>query len=179
MSLISALAGPNIDLDTDHPVLISPWLCLVTSNNAGTVSWLCNDCFLSNPFHFIIIIIIIIYLSWSWATCRPVPVSRIQEVSSKVYHDSFCQLDSSFSLPWVIYFEVFYLYRGNNYRRSWTEPAYMVQPCSKNGRRKITQNSIEVDAETKESTRKPEGKLDGRYKEGHERKKPKWRPVGR
>jgi len=35
-----------------------------------------------------------------------------------------------------------------------------------------TQNSIEVDAETKESTRKTEEKLDGRYKEGHERKKP-------
>ena len=37
----------------------------------------------------------------------------------------------------------------------------MVRPCSKNGRRKITQNSIEVDAETKESTRKTEEKLDG------------------
>jgi hypothetical protein len=47
------------------------------------------------------------------------------------------------------------------------------RPCSKNGRRKITQNSIEVDAETKKSTRKTEEKLDGRYKEGHERKKPK------
>jgi len=32
----------------------------------------------------------------------------------------------------------------------------MVRPCKKNGRRKITQNSIEVDAETKESTRKTE-----------------------
>jgi hypothetical protein len=31
----------------------------------------------------------------------------------------------------------------------------------------------EVDAETKESTRKTEEKLDGRYKEGHVRKKPK------
>jgi hypothetical protein len=29
------------------------------------------------------------------------------------------------------------------------------------------------------STRKTEEKLDGRYKEGHERKKPKWKPVGR
>jgi len=46
----------------------------------------------------------------------------------------------------------------------------MVRPCSENGRRKITQNSIEVDSETKESTRKTEEKLDGRYKEGHERK---------
>jgi predicted Holliday junction resolvase-like endonuclease len=32
--------------------------------------------------------------------------------------------------------------------------------------KKITQNSIEVDAETKESTRKTEENLDGRYKEG-------------
>ena len=32
----------------------------------------------------------------------------------------------------------------------------MVRPCSENGRRKITQNSIEVDAETKESTKKTE-----------------------
>ena len=55
----------------------------------------------------------------------------------------------------------------------------MVRPCSENGRRKITQNSIAVDAETKESTRKTEEKLDGRYKEGHERKKPKERPMGR
>ena len=31
------------------------------------------------------------------------------EVSSKVYHDTFCQLGSSVSLPWVIYFEAFYL----------------------------------------------------------------------
>jgi hypothetical protein len=49
----------------------------------------------------------------------------------------------------------------------------MVRSCSENGIRKITQNSIEVDAETKESTRKTEEKLDGKYKEGHERKKPK------
>jgi len=32
------------------------------------------------------------------------------EVSSKVYHDSFCQLGSSISLPWEIYFEAFYLH---------------------------------------------------------------------
>jgi hypothetical protein len=47
----------------------------------------------------------------------------------------------------------------------------MVRLCSKNGRRKITQNSIEVDAKTKESMRKTEEKLDGRNKEGHVRKK--------
>ena len=49
----------------------------------------------------------------------------------------------------------------------------MVRPCSENGRRKIIQNNIEVDAETKEITRKTEEKLDGVYKEGHEQKKPK------
>jgi hypothetical protein len=39
----------------------------------------------------------------------------------------------------------------------------MVRPSSKNGRRKIAQNSIEVDAKTKErTTRKTEEKLDGR-----------------
>ena len=32
------------------------------------------------------------------------------EVSSKVYHDSFCQLGSSISLPWVIHFEAFCLH---------------------------------------------------------------------
>ena len=49
----------------------------------------------------------------------------------------------------------------------------MVRPCSENGTRKITQNSIEMDAEIKEITRKTEEKLDGRYKEDHKRKKPK------
>jgi hypothetical protein len=49
----------------------------------------------------------------------------------------------------------------------------MVRPCSKNGRRKIAQNSIEVDAKIKDSTRKTEEKLDGRNKEGHARNKPK------
>ena len=32
------------------------------------------------------------------------------EVSSKVYHDSFCQSNSIVSLPWAIYFEAFYLH---------------------------------------------------------------------
>jgi hypothetical protein len=62
---------------------------------------------------------------------------------------------------------------GNNHKRDRKEPAHMVRPCSKNGRRKIAQNSIELDAKTKESTRKNEEKLDGRNKEGHARKKPK------
>jgi len=43
----------------------------------------------------------------------------------------------------------------------------------KEWQKKTAQNSIEVDAETKESTRKTGEKLDGRNKEGHERKKPK------
>ena len=32
------------------------------------------------------------------------------EVSSKVCHDSFCQSGNSVSLPWVIYYEAFYLH---------------------------------------------------------------------
>ena len=32
------------------------------------------------------------------------------EVSSNVYHDTFCQLDSNVALPWVIYFEASYLH---------------------------------------------------------------------
>jgi hypothetical protein len=32
------------------------------------------------------------------------------EVSSKVCHDSFCRLGNSVSLPWVIYYGVFYLH---------------------------------------------------------------------
>ena len=57
-------------------------------------------------------------------------------------------------------------------KKIWTEPAYMVRPCSENGRRKIIQNSIEVDTETKEGMWKTEEKLDGGYKAGHEQKKP-------
>jgi len=49
----------------------------------------------------------------------------------------------------------------------------MIRPCLENGRRKITQNSIEVDTETEQNTRKTEEKLNGMFKEGHERKKPK------
>jgi len=49
----------------------------------------------------------------------------------------------------------------------------MVRRYSENGRKKVTQNSTEVDAETKQSTRKTEEKLDGKYTDGHERKKPK------
>jgi hypothetical protein len=55
----------------------------------------------------------------------------------------------------------------------------MVRPCLKNGGRKIAQNGIEVDAKTKASTRKTGKSLNGRNKEGHERKKLKLRPVGR
>jgi len=32
------------------------------------------------------------------------------EFSSKVCHDTFGQMGSSISLPWVIYFEAFYLH---------------------------------------------------------------------
>ena len=37
------------------------------------------------------------------------------EISSKVYHDSFCQLGNSISLPWIIYFEAFYLHVASSF----------------------------------------------------------------
>jgi len=40
------------------------------------------------------------------------------EVSSKVCHDTFCQLGNSVSLPWVIYYEAFYyLHNINKYTK--------------------------------------------------------------
>ena len=60
-------------------------------------------------FHSVIIIIIIIsVMQFGHLLTRS--GLTYPEVSSKVYHDSFCQLDSSVSLPWVIYFEAFYLH---------------------------------------------------------------------
>jgi hypothetical protein len=37
------------------------------------------------------------------------------EVSSKVYQDSFCQLENSVSLPWVIYYDAFYLHAVSSF----------------------------------------------------------------
>ena len=57
---------------------------------------------------FIIIIIIIIsFMELGHLLTRS--GLTYPEVSLKVYHDSFYQLGSSISLPWVIYFEAFYL----------------------------------------------------------------------
>lgn len=47
-----ALAGPNLDPDRVHPDLSSSCFFLLTSDNAGTVSWLFNDLSLLNPFQF-------------------------------------------------------------------------------------------------------------------------------
>ena len=37
------------------------------------------------------------------------------EVSSKVCHDSFCQLGNSVSLPWIIYYEAFFLHAVSSF----------------------------------------------------------------
>jgi hypothetical protein len=37
------------------------------------------------------------------------------DISSKVCHNSFCQLENSVSLPWVIYYEAFYLHVVSSY----------------------------------------------------------------
>jgi len=55
-----------------------------------------------------IIIIIVSFMEFGHLLTRS--SLTYPEVSSKVYHDSFCQLGSSVSLPWVIYFETFYLH---------------------------------------------------------------------
>jgi len=41
--------------------------------------------------------------------------SHVSRSLFKVYHDSFCQLGSSVSLPWVIYFEAIYLHVVSNF----------------------------------------------------------------
>ena len=57
---------------------------------------------------FIIIIIIISVMELGHLLTRSVPT--YPEVSSNVCHDSFCQLGYSVSLPWVTYYEAFYLH---------------------------------------------------------------------
>ena len=54
------------------------------------------------------IIIIISVMGWGHLLTRS--GLTYPEVSSKVCHVSFCQLDNSVSLPWVIYYEAFYLH---------------------------------------------------------------------
>ena len=39
------------------------------------------------------------------------------EVSSNICHYSFCQLENSVSLPWVIYYETFYLHVISSFSR--------------------------------------------------------------
>jgi hypothetical protein len=60
----------------------------------------------------IIIIIVIIIIIYGMQLGHLLTRSGLTypEVPSKVYHDSFCQSDISVSLPWVIYFEAFYLH---------------------------------------------------------------------
>ena len=63
--------------------------------------------------HTIIITIIIIYVM-ELGQLLTLSGITYPEIPSKVYHDSFCQLWSSVSLPWVIYFEVFYNNNNDN-----------------------------------------------------------------
>ena len=76
------------------------WLDTEIDYNAWKLSWISSGppwkC-LNNHHHHISVIELGHLLTRSGLT--------YPEVSSKVYHDSFCQLGSSVSLPWVIYFE--------------------------------------------------------------------------
>ena len=50
------------------------------------------------------------------------------EVSSKVYHDSFCQLGSSVSLPWVIcYYYYYYYYYFSKEHNIYQRPSLLMQ----------------------------------------------------
>jgi len=53
------------------------------------------------------------------------------EVSSKVYHDSFCQLDSSVALPWVIYFEAFCIHLHVCTVHQWRLEHFIIQQMHK------------------------------------------------
>jgi len=61
------------------------------------------DCLFPN----IIIIIIIYVMELGHLLTRS--GLTYPEVSSRICHDSFCQLGNSVSLPWVIYYKAFYL----------------------------------------------------------------------
>jgi hypothetical protein len=66
--------------------------------------------------------------------------------------------------------------RRNNYKRDRTKPADKVQRMAEGRLPKI---ALKWMPKQKKSTEKTEEELDGRNKEGHERKKSKRRPVGR
>ena len=82
---------------------------LITATLAGRNMWLFltfQNKFLFRRKVIIIIIIIINHISvMELGHLLTRSGLTYPEVSSKVYHDSFCQLGSSISLPWVIYFE--------------------------------------------------------------------------
>jgi len=70
------------------------------------------------------------HLSCSWATCLTRSGLTYSEVSSKVYHDSFCQLGSSVSLPWVIYFVAFCLHVSKYFTRLYCFTYFFFIYCS-------------------------------------------------
>jgi len=61
-------------------------------------------------YNYIIIIIIIIIYVVELGHLFTRSGLTYPEVSAKVCHDSFCQSGNSVSLPWVIYYEAFYLH---------------------------------------------------------------------
>ena len=61
-------------------------------------------------FSVIIIVVIIIICFMELGHLLTRSGLTYPDVSSKVYHHSCCQLGSSISLPWVIYFEALYLH---------------------------------------------------------------------
>ena len=73
------------------------WIC------CGEVVWISQDVRFFHHHHRHISVVELGHLLTRSGLTYP-------EVSSKVCHDSFCQLGNSVSLPWVIYCEAFYLH---------------------------------------------------------------------
>ena len=92
------------------------WQCKEQSASYCVAFWCSADKlrvrqkFAPIPLIKIIIIIIIITSPMQLGHLLTRSCLTYPEVSSKVYHDSCCQSDSSVSLPWVIYFQAFYLH---------------------------------------------------------------------
>ena len=79
-----------------------PYFTTIQNNRQNCSSVYLNLCILDSNHHRISVMELGHLLTRSGLT--------YPEVSSKVCHDSFCQLGNSVSLPWVIYYGAFYLH---------------------------------------------------------------------
>ena len=74
-----------------------------------------SDLLYKRPLWSVVIIIIIIISVMELGHILTHSGLTYPEISSKVHHDSFCQLGISVSLPWVTNFEAFYLHAVSSF----------------------------------------------------------------